>query len=49
MVAPSTGDRVVPGLNPALTQREFLWAQEIVAPLDQDMNWYPEREVSVQV
>ena len=48
MVAGSTADREVRGSNHTLAQCKFLRAQEM-NPLDQGVNWYPERVVSVQV
>ena len=46
-----TGDRDVPGLKPTLALSEFHGHKEWIseAPLDQGVNWYPERTVSVQV
>ena len=47
VAARSTTDRKVPGSNPTLAEREFHMAQE--TPLGQDVNWYPEGAVSLQI
>ena len=45
-VAPLTADREVPGSNPTMALGEFPLSYE--APLDQCVDWYPERAVSVK-
>ena len=47
----STANREDHGSNPTMALGESLWAQEmnLWIPLDQGVNWYPMRVVSVQV